>query len=255
MADVTAAEGEAAAALAQDANVGLVVRPCNGAHPETAGSLGAVAAKTAANHAWYEVPPGPLRHLHWNPAYALSAFVGLVTYATYAALNQAWTSPALIAIGLFLFLTTPLYSKYSNRIEAMVARLTALETGGRIARCLFQLLDNLFLLWVFVAGEVIDPAGLVAIGGFFATAAWVTIISQGGQYLANEASRRGLGHPDRNVVVAFAISASVSALAVSGVTWIQPIFILGSLGFGAGIFGVGLVIDARRLLGRRGSSR
>jgi len=100
---------------------------------------------------------------------------------------------------------------------------------------------------------VIVPTGLAGIGGFFATAAWITILSQGGQYLANELSRRGLGHPDRNVVVAFAISASVSALAVSGVVWVQPIFILASLGFGAGFLGIGLVIDAGRLLDRSGS--
>jgi hypothetical protein len=249
MANVTIAEEETAATFAHDAVVGTAARTSYGAPPEAAGFPG----KAAANPVWYAMRRQLLRHLRSNPAYALSAFVGLITYAAYAALNQAWTNPALIAIGLFLFLTTPLYSKYSNRIEGMVARRTALETGGRIARFLFQLLDNLFLLWVFVAGEVIDPAGLAGIGGFFATAAWITILSQGGQYLANELSRRGLGHPDRNVVVAFAISASVSALAVSGVAWVQPIFILASLGFGAGFLGIGLVIDAGRLLDRSGS--
>lgn len=251
MANVMAAEEETAATLAHDAVVGTAARTSHGAQPKAIGCLGKAVDTAAANPAWYVMRRQPLRHLPSNPAYALSAFVGLLTYAAYAALNQAWTNPALIAIGLFLFLSTPLYSKYSNRIEAMAARLTALETGGRIARCLFQLLDNLFLLWVFVAGQVIDPAGLAGIGGFFATAAWITIISQGGQYLAKELSRSGFGHPDRNVVVAFTISASVSALAVSGVTWIQPIFILASLGFGAGFFGVGVVTDARRILERR----
>jgi hypothetical protein len=255
MANMMIAEEETAATFPREAAIGMIARPCYGAHPQIEGSLGAAVARAAADQAWYGTPRRPLRYLRWSPAYALSAFVGLITYAAYGTLNQAWTNPALVAIGFFLFLTTPLYSKYSNRIEAMVARLTALETGGRIARFLFQLLDNLFLLWVFVAGEVIDPAGLAAIGGFFATAAWITIISQGGQYLANALSRRGLGHPDRNVVVAFAISASVSALAVSGVTWVQPIFILASLGFGASFFGIGLVIDARRLLDRRGPWR
>ncbi len=196
----------------------------------------------------------PLRFLHYliaNPAYALSAFVGGLTYAAYAALNQAWTNPALIAIALFLFLSTPVYSKYSNRIEVMAARLTTLETGGRVARYLFQLVDNLILLWVFVAGQVIDPAGLAAIGGFFATAAWITITSQGAQYLANSLARGGLGQPDRNVIVAFTISASVSALAVSGVSWIQPVFVAVSLCCGAGIFGVGVLSDAGNLLNRR----
>ena len=191
-----------------------------------------------------------LRRLISNPAYAFSALVGLLTYTAYAALNQAWANPALIAIALFLFLTTPFYSKISNRIEAMAARMTSLETGGRVARYLFQLLDNLVLLWMFVAGGVIDPTGLAAIGGFFATAAWITITSQGGQYLANSLARSGFGQADRNVVVAFAVSASVSALAVSGVTWIQPIYVAVSLGCGIGIFGIGVLTDAGHLLDR-----
>ncbi len=186
-----------------------------------------------------------------NSPYGLSGFVGVVTYLAYGALNQAWTNPALIAIALFLFLTTPLYSKYSNRIEAKAAKLTTLETGGRIARFLFQLLDNLFLVWVFVAGQVIDPSALDGIGGFFATAAWITIVSQGGQYLAGHLARKGIGNPDHNVVWAIAISVTVSAVAISGVGWIQPAYVVISLGFGALIFGIGLVADTKLLLDRQ----
>ncbi len=244
---MTIAEEETAATVAQDAAVGTVARTSYGAQPKAVGSRG----KAAANPAWYAMRRQPLRHLRWSPAYALSTFVGLLTYAAYAALNQAWTNPALIAIALFLFLTTPLYSKYSNRIEAMAARLTTLETGGRVARFLFQLLDNLFLLWVFVAGQVIDPSALDGLGGFFATAAWITIVSQGGQYLAGHLGRKEIGNPDRNVVWAIAISVTISALAISGVGWIQPAYVVISLGFGALIFGIGLVADTRLLLDRQ----
>ena len=254
MANLTTAEEETAAALAHDATVGTAARTSYGAQPEAAGSLGKAVGKAAANPAWYATRRQPLRHLRSNPAYALSAFVGLLTYAAYAALNQAWTNPALIAIALFQFLTTPLYSKYSNWIEAMAARLTSLETGGRIARCLFQLLDNLFLLWVFVAGHVIDPSALDGMGGFFATAAWITIVSQGGQYLASHLARKGIGNPDHNVIWAIAISVTVSALAISGVKWIQPVYVVISLGFGALIFGIGLLTDTRLLLERQKGS-
>ncbi len=189
-----------------------------------------------------------------NSPYRLGAFVGLITYVSYGYLNQAWSNWALVAISIFMFLSLPLYSKYSNRIENAAARWTQLETGGRVARYLFQLLDNMFLLWIYVAGEVIDPAALDGIGGFFATAAWITIVSQGGQYLANNLARNGIGNADHNVVWAIAISVTISALAVSGVSWIQPIYVVISLGFGALILGFGLMADTKRLLDRQKGS-
>lgn len=185
-----------------------------------------------------------------NSSYGLSAFVGVVTYLAYGSLNHAWSNWVLFAVGLYMFLSIPIYSKLSNKIETVVTTRTRLETGGRIARFIPQLLVNLVLLWVFLEGQVIDPSGLVGIGGFFATAAWITIVSQGGQYLANWLARRNVGDADRNVVLAVSISATVNALAVSGVTWIQPIYIVLSLSFGAAIFGVGVVADTR-ILSRR----
>jgi hypothetical protein len=153
----------------------------------------------------------------------LGAFVGVITYLSYGYLNQAWSNWVLVAISIFMFLSLPLYSKYSNRIEDLGARWTQLETGGRVARYLFQLLDNMLLLWVYVAGGVINPAALEGIGGFFATAAWITMVSQGGQYLASYLARRGIG---------------------SGI----------SLGLGALIFGLGLMADTKRLLEKPKSS-
>jgi hypothetical protein len=198
--------------------------------------------------------PRRILRIRLNSSYRLGAFVGLITYLSYGYLNNAWSNWALVAISIFMFLSLPLYSKYSNKIESLAARWTQLETGGRVARYLFQLLDNLILLWIYVAGEVIDPSALDRIGGFFATAAWITIVSQGGQYLANHLARKGIGNPDRNVVWAIAISVTTSALAVSGVRWIQPVYVVISLGFGALIFGIGLMADTRRLLKRQKGS-
>ena len=191
--------------------------------------------------------PRRLLRIRLNSSYGLSAFVGVVTYLAYGSLNQAWSNWVLFAVALYMFLSIPLYSKLSNKIEFAITKLTRLETGGRIARYIPQLLVNLGLLWVFIEGEVIDPSGLAGIGGFFATAAWITIVSQGGQYLANWLARKNIGDADRNVVLAVSISAIVNALAVSGVTWIHPIYIALSLSFGAVIFGVGVVADTRSL--------
>ena len=157
------------------------------------------------------------RLFRFSSSYGLSAFVGVVTYLAYGSLNSAWSNWALFAVAVYMFLSIP------------------------------QLLVNLALLWVFVEGQVIDPKGLEGIGGFFATAAWITIVSQGGQYLANWLAQRHVGDADRNVVLAVSISAIVNALAVSGVTWIHPIYIALSLSFGAVIFGVGVVTDTRFL--------
>ena len=149
-----------------------------------------------------------------------------------------------------MFLCIPVYAKISNRIEAQAARRSGLETAGRAARCLIQLCVNLVLLWVFLAGGVLDPAGLAGLGGFLGTAAWITAVSQGGQYLATLLARNGLGRSDLNVVVAVASSAVVSALAVSGVAWIQPIYVMLSLAAGLAILVSGLLADVRLLLGR-----
>ena len=191
--------------------------------------------------------PRRTRRIRLNSSYGLSFFVGVVTYLAYGSLNQAWSNWVLVAVGVYMFVSIPIYSKLSNKIEAAITRRTRLETGGRIARYVPQLLVNLALLWVFVEGRVIDPSGLDGIGGFFATAAWITIVSQGGQYLANWLAQKNIGDADPNVVLAVSVSAIVNALAVSGVTWIHPIYIALSLSFGALIFGVGVISDTRYL--------
>ena len=189
-----------------------------------------------------------------DPSYRLSALVGVLTYLAYGSLNDAWSNAALIGVSVYMYLSTPLYSKISNWMEGAVARRTGLGTGGRVARYLLQMSENLLLLWILIAGQVLSRSGLEGIGGFFATAAWITMVSQGGQYLANWMARRDMGHADRNVVLVISISAIVTALAVSGVTWIQPAYVTISLFLGTAILGAGLVTDARRLLSRNMAS-
>lgn len=184
-------------------------------------------------------------------AYGVSATVGLLTYVVYGALNSAWANPALAAIALYMFLFIPGYSKVSNWIEGQVSQRVGLETAGRTSRYLAQLGVNLVLLWVFLAGGILEHAGLVALGGFFGAAAWITVVSQGGQYLATWLARNGLGGADLNVVLAVATSAVVSALAVSGVAWVQPIYMVVSLGAGFTILASGVLSDLRLTLARQ----
>jgi hypothetical protein len=185
-----------------------------------------------------------------NWLYVVSSLVGVLTYVVYGSLNDAWAKPALIGISLYMFLVIPWYSGFSNRIQLRARALSGLETIGRLFRYLVQLGFNLVLLWVFVAGEILDPSGLEGIGGFFGAAAWVTVVSQGGQYLANWLAAYKIGNADLNVVLAISTSVIVNALAVSGVAWIQPVYVAISLIFGVSIFAVGIGLDARTLLGK-----
>ena len=117
-------------------------------------------------------------------SYWVSGLTGLLTYLTYAWLNDAWSNFALIAVAAYLFVSIPAYSQLSNLVEEGASELTGLRTAGRAVRYILQFVVTCLLLYVFLAGDILDPAGLVGIGGFFGAAAWVTAISQGGQYFA-----------------------------------------------------------------------
>ena len=189
----------------------------------------------------------PRLRLPTGRSYGLSGLIGLLTYVIYGSLNDAWANPTLVAIALYMYLSIPWYSKVSNRVETGTGELTGLVTVGRVSRYLLQFGVNMVLLWAFLAGRILEPTGLEGIGGFFGAAAWVTALSQGGQYLANWFARNGFGSPDHNVVIAISTSVTVNALAVSGVAWIQPIYVTVSLCLGIGIFGAGAMSDARSL--------
>jgi hypothetical protein len=105
----------------------------------------------------------PRLRLPTGRSYGLSGLIGLLTYATYGSLNDAWANPTLVAIALYMYLSTPWYSKVSNRVETGTGELTGLATAGRISRYLLQLCFNFVLLWAFLAGRVLDPAGLEGI--------------------------------------------------------------------------------------------
>ncbi len=189
-------------------------------------------------------------------SYWLSGLTGLLTYITYALLNDAWGNYALAAIAVYLYLSIPAYSRLSNRLESRTGDSTGLTTIGRVARYTLQFTVNCALLYVFLAGGILDRAGLGGIGGFFGAAAWVTAVSQGGQYAANWLATIGVGSSDRNVIISISVSVVVNALAVSGVVWIQSIYVGASLFFAGVILLSGVLFDIKTLripTRRRGS--
>ena len=46
-----------------------------------------------------------------------AAFVGLLTYLSYAYAHGSWANPALIGVSLFVGLFLPTYAKLSNKAE------------------------------------------------------------------------------------------------------------------------------------------
>ena len=181
-----------------------------------------------------------------NP-YWLSGLTGLLTYITYASLNGAWDNYVLVAIAIYMYVSIPAYSRLSNQAETKASDWTGLSTLGRVARYTLQFVVNCALLYVFLAGNILDPTGLIGIGGLFGAAAWITAVSQGGQYVASWLASRGVGNSDQNVVVSISISVIVNALAVSGVAWIQPIYVNASLLFASVILLSGVVLDIKAL--------
>ena len=199
-------------------------------------------------------PFGAFRKFLGSP-YWLSGLTGLLTYITYALLNGAWDNYVLVAIAIYMYVSIPVYSRLSNQVEAKASDWTELSTIGRVARYTLQFVINCALLYVFLAGKILDPIGLIGIGGFFGAAAWITAVSQGGQYVASWLSARGVGSSDQNVVVSISISVIVNALAVSGVAWIQPIYVGASLLFASVILLSGVMLDIKdvRIRSRRSS--
>jgi hypothetical protein len=173
--------------------------------------------------------------------YALSGLVGALTFVTYGSVNAAWSNPALWVFCAYLWACIPAYSTLSNRLERWAAGRSGLLTGGRGARLAAQMGVNVVLLALVVWGGVVDSAGLVGMGGFMMTALWITLVSQGGQYLALRLA--GPRQADAYVTVAVCLSATVTALAVSGVPLVQPVYVAASLVLGGLLIACDLMAD------------
>ena len=52
-----------------------------------------------------------------SPSTRTAAFVGLLTYLSYAYAHGSWTNPALIGVSVFIGVFLPTYAKLSNKAE------------------------------------------------------------------------------------------------------------------------------------------
>src|SRR5690242_14549420 len=182
----------------------------------------------------------------------MAAFVGLLSYLSYAYAHGSWTNPALIGVSLFVGVFLPSYAKLSNKAELWANNRFGFVTGGRLGRFLPQYAFNLVVFAVMLWGGALNRAGMASVGGAAGAALVTTLASQGIQYLGVYLFQRGIGDMNRNVLVGLSANLVLTALATAGVPFARGAFLVLGFSLGALIFGVGLLSDLRSKFAPRG---
>ena len=134
-----------------------------------------------------------------SPSTRWAAFVGLLSYLSYAYAHGSWTNPALIGVSVFTGAFLPSYAKLSNKAELWANNRFGFVTAGRLGRFVPQYAFNLAVFGIMLWGGALNRAGIESVGGFASAALVVTLASQGIQYLGTYAAQRGYGDLNRNV--------------------------------------------------------
>ncbi|MBS0520874.1 MAG: hypothetical protein JSR90_19395 [Proteobacteria bacterium] len=182
----------------------------------------------------------------------MAAFVGLLSYLSYAYAHGSWTNPALIGVSLFVGVFLPSYAKLSNKAELWANNRFGFVTGGRLGRFIPQYVFNLAVFWTMLWGGALNRAGMASVGGAVGAALVTTLASQGIQYLGVYLFQRGIGDMNRNVLVGLSINLMLTALATAGVPFAREVFLAIGFGFGAILFGIGLLSDLRSQFAPKG---
>jgi nicotinic acid mononucleotide adenylyltransferase len=187
-----------------------------------------------------------------SPSTRMAAFVGLLSYLSYAYAHGSWTNSALIGVSLFVGVFLPSYAKLSNKAELWANNRFGFVTGGRLGRFLPQYAFNLMVFAVMLWGGALNRAGMASVGGAAGAALVTTLASQGIQYLGVYLFQRGIGDMNRNVLVGLSANLVLTALATAGVPFARGAFLVLGFSLGALIFGVGLLSDLRSQLAPKG---
>jgi hypothetical protein len=87
-----------------------------------------------------------------SPSTRVAAFVGLLSYLSYAYAHTSWTNPALIGVSVFVGLFLPSYAKLSNKAELWANNQFGFVTCGRLGRFFPQYAFNLAVFWIMQWG-------------------------------------------------------------------------------------------------------
>jgi hypothetical protein len=181
-----------------------------------------------------------------------AAFVGLLSYLSYAYAHGHWANPALIGVSLFVGLFLPSYAKLSNKAELWANNRVGFVTAGRLGRFVPQYAFNLAVFAIMQWGGALNPVGMASVGGVAGAALVTTLASQGSQYLGLYLFQRGIGDANRNVLLGVSINLVLAALGTAGIPGARAAFLILGFVLGGLLFGVGLLSDLRSLAAPKG---
>ena len=187
-----------------------------------------------------------------SPSTRMAAFVGLLSYLSYAYAHSSWTNPSLIGVSVFVGLFLPSYAKLSNKAELWANNRFGFVTGGRLGRFIPQYVFNLAVFWIMQLGGALNPVGLASVGGTASAALVTTLASQGTQYLGLYLVQRGFGDPNRNVLIGVSVNLVLAALGTAGIPGAREAFLVTGFLLGGLLFGVGLLSDIRSVAAPKG---
>jgi hypothetical protein len=197
-------------------------------------------------------PDRALRYLR-SPSTRWAAFVGLLTYASYAYAHSSWANYSLIGVALFIGVFLPSYARLSNNAELWTNNRFGFVSIGRLGRFLPQFVFNLAVFGITLWGGALNRDGVASVGGIAVAALITTIASQGAQYVGLYLAQRGVGDPTRNVQFGLSANLVLTALATAGLPIAREIFLIGGTALGALVYFIGILSDIRsKLAPRRG---
>jgi hypothetical protein len=192
-----------------------------------------------------------IRYLR-SPSTRWAAFVGLLTYLSYAYAHASWTNVSLIVVSLFVGAFLPSYARLSNSAELWTNNRFGFVTIGRLGRFFPQYVFNFAVFGVTLWGGALNRDGVASVGGFAIAALITTIASQGAQYVGLFLAQRGVGDPTRNVQAGLSANLVLTALGTAGVPVARELFMYGGTLLGAIVYLIGVLSDLRFLLAPKG---
>lgn len=187
-----------------------------------------------------------------SPSTRLAAVVAFVSYLSYAYAHISWTNPALISVSVFTGVFLPSYAKLSNKAELWANNRFGFVTAGRLGRFAPQYAFNLAVFWIMYWGGALNREGIASVGGFASAALLTSLASQGVQYISLFLFQRGIGDANRNVLVGLSATMVLVAFGTAGLPIAREAFLAVGLGFGALVFGIGLLSDVRSKVAPKG---
>jgi hypothetical protein len=181
-----------------------------------------------------------------------AAFVGLLSYLSYAYAHGSWANPALIGVSVFVGVFLPSYAKLSNKAELWANNRFGFVTCGRLGRFIPQYAFNLAVFWIMEWGGALNRDGIASVGGVGSAALITTLASQGAQYVGLYLFQRGIGDANRNVLIAVSVNLVLAALGTAGVPGAREAFLISGFLFGVVFFGIGLLSDLRSVAAPKG---